>query len=291
MITLKDEDVDALTCLGLTVLQAKVYLALTSSGKATIKTISKTANVARQDIYRLVAELQELGIVEKIIAAPNEFRAIPLRDGINILLKRKQKENSDAHKKALKLIRRRMDESTNAQPEEESPQFIMIPEKKALTLRLREAIETAQESIDATCSWKKFPQGLNILAEAFKKALRRGVKIRFIVEKPEHINSWPKTAQVFMKNPYFKLRTIPYPPTGILGIYDKKEVLLATSPTGSAVGSPALWTSNSSLLAIVQEYFEQIWLTSKTEKCKTQSKALKTRSRQLFNNAVNTDNL
>jgi sugar-specific transcriptional regulator TrmB len=291
MLTLKSEDVEALTCLGLTVLQAKVYLALTSSGKATIKTISKTANVARQDIYRLVAELQELGIVEKIIAAPNEFRAIPLRDGTNILLKRKQKENSDAHKKALKLIQRHKDENTNAQPEEEKPQFIMIPEKKALTLRLKEPIETAQESIDSTCSWKKFPNELGILAEAVEKALRRGVKIRFVIEKPEHTNSLPKTAQVFMKNPYFKLRTIPYPPTGILCIIDKKEVLLATSTAGSTVGSPALWTSNPSLLAIVQEYFEQMWLTSKTEKYKTQNKALKTRSRQIFNSAVNTDNL
>ncbi len=283
---LKSEDVEALTCLGLTVLQAKVYLALTSSGKATIKTISKTANVARQDIYRLVAELQELGIVEKIITTPNEFRAIPLGDGINILLKNKQRESSEARKKALKLIRRHKNENPTVQPEKERPQFIMISEKKALAIKLKEIIETAKESIDSTCSWKKFPKGLGMLGVAVEKALRRGVRIRFIVEKPEHINSWPKTAEILMKNPYFKVRTIPYPPTGILAIYDKKEALLATSTSGNAVGSPALWTSNPGLLAIAQEYFEQMWLTSKIEECKTRSKTSKITSSQSFNVAL-----
>jgi DNA polymerase III alpha subunit len=54
--------------LGLTLLQAKIYLALSKTGKATIKTISKASNSARQDIYRIMPTLQKLGLAEKIIA-------------------------------------------------------------------------------------------------------------------------------------------------------------------------------------------------------------------------------
>jgi hypothetical protein len=63
----QDQDVEALTGVGLTTLQARIYLTTASLEKATIKTISKTANTARQEIYRAVAELQEKGLIEKVI--------------------------------------------------------------------------------------------------------------------------------------------------------------------------------------------------------------------------------
>jgi len=37
----------------------------------------EVSGVARQDVYRVLLELQKLGIVEKIIATPNRFRALP----------------------------------------------------------------------------------------------------------------------------------------------------------------------------------------------------------------------
>ena len=83
---LKNEDIEALVCLGLSTLQARVYLALTNLGRANTKSLAKNSNVARQDIYRITAELQELGIIEKIIAIPNEYRVTSLQDGIKILL-------------------------------------------------------------------------------------------------------------------------------------------------------------------------------------------------------------
>ena len=101
---LNDKDIDALTSLGLTILQARVYLALTHIEKATIKSIAKNANIARQDIYRLTNELQKIGIIEKIISTPAQYKAIPLEDGIKILLQRKNKENSEAQKKAIDMI-------------------------------------------------------------------------------------------------------------------------------------------------------------------------------------------
>ena len=62
---IKDECAKILMDLGLTLLQAKAYLALSQLGKATVKTISKTANVARQDVYRVMLALEKLGLAEK----------------------------------------------------------------------------------------------------------------------------------------------------------------------------------------------------------------------------------
>ncbi|MCW4047841.1 MAG: hypothetical protein NWE99_09855 [Candidatus Bathyarchaeota archaeon] len=60
-----DECVQTLMGLGLTLLQAKTYLALATLGKADVKMISKASNVARQDIYRVMPVLQKLGLGKK----------------------------------------------------------------------------------------------------------------------------------------------------------------------------------------------------------------------------------
>ena len=65
-----NEDVEALTNLRLSPNQAKVYLAVIEIGTAEISEISKVSGVARQAIYPKVAELQKIGLIEKVIAKP-----------------------------------------------------------------------------------------------------------------------------------------------------------------------------------------------------------------------------
>ena len=103
---LQTEDINGLACLGLTVLQAKVYLTLVNQKKATIKKISQISGVARQEIYRVICELQERGLVEKVIAKPTEYIPVPIQDGIKILVDRKHKESSESNKKAMKLLKK-----------------------------------------------------------------------------------------------------------------------------------------------------------------------------------------
>ena len=58
----QEETVQTLVNLGLTVLQAKVYLSLAKSGVSTGRATAKAAKVASQDVYRVLIELQEKGI-------------------------------------------------------------------------------------------------------------------------------------------------------------------------------------------------------------------------------------
>lgn len=47
---IEDEEIQTLMDLGLSLLQAKTYLALAALGTATIKSVAKTAKMAKQDI-------------------------------------------------------------------------------------------------------------------------------------------------------------------------------------------------------------------------------------------------
>jgi sugar-specific transcriptional regulator TrmB len=256
-----NEDIEALTGLGLSVLQAKVYLALSELGSATIKSIAKTANVARQDMYRLISELQAMGVVEKIISFPNQFRALPMRESIDILLQRRRKENSEAYAKAMLLIQRHKTKGLSNHSLD-NVQFVLIPEKEALITRLRKSIETAERSVGTICSWQRFSPGVEILSEAIEKALRKGVEIRTIIEEPAENESISRTLRAFTEHPKFKLRVCREPTTSIMGIFDGNEMLLSTSVEGKTAESPALWTNNHSLLMVSLNYFESSWSKS-----------------------------
>lgn len=261
MRVLQDEDVEALTSLGLTVLQAKVYLTLVKLGIATIKEISKTSGVARQDLYRITSELQEVGLVEKVIAAPTKFKAIELTEGVAILLQRVHKKELESRKKILKLIQRYKYQSATVQTQKKGAHFILVPEKEVL-LRVRKLIENTQTSVDVVTTLNRFQSGLIDFNEAHKKASKRGVKFRIITNKPEDENSLTEMVKTVAKNFAFEIRYINTSPLAAIAIYDKKEMIIATSTTANINEVPILMSNNSSLIAIAQSYFDVMWVTA-----------------------------
>ena len=98
------EQVLTLTELGLSTTQAKIYLALVKTENQTAQTISKLSTVSRPDVYRVLNQLQDLGLVEKIIAKPEEFRAIPIEEGVSILLQRRINKTRELQNRGLKLV-------------------------------------------------------------------------------------------------------------------------------------------------------------------------------------------
>jgi sugar-specific transcriptional regulator TrmB len=59
-----EDVVQTLQYLGLSINQAKVYLAISSTKFLSVKEIKQKSNVPRQDIYRILESLTDLGLVE-----------------------------------------------------------------------------------------------------------------------------------------------------------------------------------------------------------------------------------
>jgi sugar-specific transcriptional regulator TrmB len=199
--------------------------------------------------------------VEKLITRPLKYRAVPIDEGVSTLMERKANALSRLQKDTRYLIR----DSKQNKPETMRPDktdYVLIPEKEHLLHRLKKECEATQRSMDVVCGFEAFLPRLFIFADVLEEAMRRGVKIRWVVEKTEEIDSWPEIVQAFMKNPSFKLRSIPKPPVVRLGIYDGKEVFIASHPETNTLESPALWSNNPCLAAIVQDYFEILWITA-----------------------------
>jgi sugar-specific transcriptional regulator TrmB len=259
------EETQTLIDLGLTLTQAKVYLALARSGQLKISEISRLSKVARPDVYRTLAGLTELGVVEQFVEAPVQFRALPMDKCLTLLFEKKTQEFSGLKKETDLLLK---NFKSNEVPEFQTAasRFILIPQKETAIKRQREAIDEAQNSIDLILSWNRFYHGTGeVFAQSFKNALTRKINFRYILETPPTVKL-SKQVLGFCKGTSCKIRFVNYQPKTILGIYDKCKLMLIVDPEGDLPGcSPALWTNNQSLIVLIQEYFDNLWQNAKEE--------------------------
>jgi len=148
------DNTELLIRLGLTLSEAKVFVTLSELGMATAKTISKISDVPREFTYRILPELHNKGLIEEIVASPKMFRAIPIKNAYQNLLRDKEKENLELQTKietACKIIPRIGLQNF------EDPQIIMVPSGEATRIRIEREHKNAQNSIDTIVPWKKFP--------------------------------------------------------------------------------------------------------------------------------------
>lgn len=254
-----DEYIQTLTKLGLTFLQAKTYLALARLGKADVKTISKASKVARQDIYRIMPALQNMGLVEKILATPIVYKVTSINEGLSILLQNKTQECIELQTKVNDLLYNLQNsEDKTAPQEEEEQQFSIISSKRLLHKKLSEKDSTAQKSIDAIANWKTIRTTFFNRSEDVMNALKRGVKVRIITERHEKDRQFQKIIQTFKRNPLFEIRysSAPIPVNAV--IHDKAEInmCIATLPDNDV---PSLCSTNPRFIKVMTTYFEELW--------------------------------
>ena len=257
---------ETLVGLGLTSLQAKIYVALNSLNEATVKDISKVAKVARQEIYRALFELLKLGMIEKRIAIPNRFRAVPLKQVLEFLLERRKSETTELEKKTAKIIRMAKAPQVFAHSEYD---FLLL-EGKELVLRsaadffaASRTIKIINESNLSTYWWINQYQ-------LFVDALNRGARIQVLIDKPQDSNPAKAVIEKLRNSPLFEIRYLQLPPSIILVIYDQMGVLPIVS-TDEAIANkeyvpPCLCSNHPAFAELLRNYFDNFWVKAAKSK-------------------------
>jgi sugar-specific transcriptional regulator TrmB len=253
------KETQTLTEFGLTRSQAKVYLALVNLGEdSKAYTVFKFSKVARQDVYRILNELQQLGLVEKVIAKPTRFRAIPLFDAASIMLERKRTICSELTIKLEELAKKTVEKNNNATIQD-SDRFALITEMGAIKLRTKEAVNNSSQVMQYISPNRELSQWLVGLYEPYTQAMERGVRLKWITDEPINSEGWPRIVKAFVENPQFELRTVSSLPKAKFGIYDRKEVIMALFVDYEIGEAPALRSINDSFVSLAEEYFESTW--------------------------------
>lgn len=249
--------------LGLTFSQAKLYVALVRfGGCTTANEVSNFSNIARQDVYRLLEQLQRIGLVEKIVANPAMFKAIPMKDVTSILVERRKQKTRALVKESEELIAH-FNKTKSSTELQDHNQFVLIPKGEAIVRRIERSIKASQDEILIITPWREFAQWMFTVHELWRQAIERGVKVRWITErKPQNSDLTLEPAYNLLGNHNFKLRVMAEKPLKRLGIHDGKELFIAIGREANAGESQALWTNNSAMIHIMEDYFEMKWQTA-----------------------------
>ncbi len=255
-----EDDILLLTKIGFTRTQAKVYLTLVSTGENDAKILSKRAQVPRQAAYRTLNELQEKGLVERIISLPQVYKAIPIQNALAIMVSAKANEYAEVIQKSQDILSKlEVKEDTTR---DEEYKISIVEGKETIVSKTKNAHDSAQHTIDCCTTFQRWTQMGDEIAENLKKALKRGVKYRTVLQVNDTKIHFSKTMLKIMANPDFQVRLTRNPLRVNVVIFDDKEASVSFYPSKALTESPMIWTNHPSFLIGFHDHFEKLWATA-----------------------------
>jgi sugar-specific transcriptional regulator TrmB len=262
----QEEAIQALISLGLTVAQAKVYLALSRLDYATGREIANESGVRSPDIYRVLSELIEKSLVRKIIAAPNKFQAIPLFDGIKSLFFRRQEKTNELMQKTKEIIDTFKGKS-DIFTAYENKSFILIPKREPVINLATKKLTTLQKSYDfAAHNLEVLLEWTDDFYKEVMEAIGRGVKFRIIVNKSSSKTYLSGKLLSLLRQPSFEVKFIVDNFQFGFIIVDNREVIIPVGLKIPCEYDANILTCNRNIVAITQKLFDSTWETLKDEK-------------------------
>lgn len=258
-------DVQTLIEIGLTSNQAKLYLTLLRFGKLNVRNISHHSKVPRQEVYRVLDELREMGLIEKIITLPCEFKAVPLNDGMQILISQKA-DQFDAMQAKVKKILQKSQSCTLETPSDREYKLVLLDGKVRLMQTIKLEHDNVQRTVEIITTLQRWLQILDFSFQNYLKALDRKVKYRVIIEKPAGKIKFPENIQALLAKVSFELRLSKDPLKINAAIFDENEATINFFVGRSLNESPIVWTNHPSFIQMCQDHFDKVWKSAEKYK-------------------------
>jgi sugar-specific transcriptional regulator TrmB len=253
-----DENTDLLLGLGLSLNQARVYLAVLKLEKTTVGQVAKFSKVRREEIYRILPALEKMGLIERLLGKPTEIRATFISDALTFLVaeeKRKSDERLLGMKSTVKKLS--LKEWAQQPPEEESI-FILIPDKKAILAKTSGLIGDSRKEVALIADKTRILPVLSRFSDEWKRGIRSGVQIRLILEGDSPDASLKEKVKKLIGGVSVQVKFHCEPLNHFI-MSDDKEALITTSKKSGLGESPSLWTNNSNLIGVLRTGFESDW--------------------------------
>jgi sugar-specific transcriptional regulator TrmB len=256
-LRLINEELTIFVELGVTARQAEVYLAICKLGQASVKTIAKTVQTDRAEIYRVTPMLQKLGLTKKILTTPVSFRAIPPSEAISILLHRNIEKQKELRAKAKQFLKNFKSHDSNCR---EDFQYTITSGLQGVQREFLRGLKETQTCKDGIFLWNIILLTVESNFEEYAEAIERGVKFRHITHiQPEEQKEIPQKVRCLQKKGSFEIRNAASLPKAGVAIHDKKKVVIVTTSGSSMNELEVLQSNNPSVAELIQEHFEVRW--------------------------------
>jgi sugar-specific transcriptional regulator TrmB len=250
---------------GFTVNQAKVYLSIVQSGKTRVGKISKSTQLHRQDIYKLLPKLEKMGLITKTIDKPFMIEAIPIEKALETLI---SKEREKSHKRISHLENnlKEMVNSIQRQPEiREETRFSLLSTDEAIRNRGSLAFKklkkecllvTNLENIIArSAHFRDFLQAI-----AHTKAKTKLI----IITKEDDETAKQAIEKIAPFNGELTAKSIDKATCKNYQILDNKEIWIATQQKTESGHPSMLCTNDQNIIGVYKESFRKAWNRGKT---------------------------
>ena len=253
-----DENTDLLLGLGLTLNQARVYLTILRLERTAVGQIARFSKVRREDVYRILPSLENMGLIERLLGKPTEIRATPISDALTFLLaeeKIKSDERLSGMKSRVQMLS--LKDWKQPLPGEESI-YILITEKKAILAKTSELISNSRKEVALIADKGRIILVLSQFSDELKQALRKGVQIRLLFEGESPKGLLKEKVEKIIAGVSVHARFHREALNHFL-MSDDKEALITTSKESGLGESPSLWTNNCNLIGVLRTGFESDW--------------------------------
>ncbi len=268
MMRISDKLIKELVSFGLTGNESKAFLALLQLRRASAHEISKIADIPRQEVYRVLPNLEKLGIVQVIIDKPTKYTAIDPNDALTQLIWLQQEQfrtqlNQLAEKKTATAIDLKAVEGKSGGLERLEPiRFMLISGQNLINEKIEDMLRNAKTEVLWMVPKNEFRRAIGYgRYKLLRNTTKRGLKVRVITEIDEK-----NVDEVEKLNRFCDVKHLDGV-TSIATIVDDKELII-----GSAVYSAEnivnnelmheLWTNDSGHIHLMKEFFEKVWNVS-----------------------------
>jgi HTH-type transcriptional regulator, sugar sensing transcriptional regulator len=249
--------------LGLSVNQTKVYLSIFKHRSTGVHNISKETNLHRQDIYRILTDLEKKGLIVRKISHPLKVEAFPVEEALKILIASEKNRYAEQIRtledRAQQIVYALTEKYQQTEPEKEEPTFILLTKEEAIANLGKLAIEKCRKRYWVATTGDVFLHHTPLRSEVRPVLVKNKVEARVLIhsiKNKEFLERIIKKENMRMGNIAIK-----YTDKFILkslAIFDT-EVLIAMQTENKPFNVFALRTNEASLLKAFESIFESAW--------------------------------
>jgi sugar-specific transcriptional regulator TrmB len=260
----QDDVVNELLDFGLTVNQAKVYLSIVQSGPTSASKISEATHLHRQDIYKILPKLEKMGLITKTLGKPIMLQAIPVDTALEhlVAIETKKADDKISHLEAelKELTNVITDQQATGKTQEEERWLIPLTTDAEIANTAHLTFEHTRIEYDLVTTPELVTRMQEHLREHLRTLVKRGAKIRIIVENPNDENLVKRILKKikpkggnFAAKLVYKNISVPYQ------IFDNKELWIGMKRVTESGLPCALWTNGRNMVQFFKESFEETW--------------------------------
>ena len=250
-----------LSSFGLSSNQCKIFIFLGKYGSRTAPDVSKVLKLPRTETYKLLATLQNKGIVSASFQHPIQFSALPLTKAVNSLINTEKVriKKLESQKSELNQLWDNIPQFHNEIQKTNDDKFQILGGVNQIHNKINDMIVNSKKEfliIGNEKDFLKFYQ-TNILESLNKSP----------VEHKVLTNSSDRTLYIFDEIDRTNVKKLPTSINGNLCfvVKDDDEVLFYMKNSGSGKESvTALWTNSTTMIYSKKLLFSSLWSKSKS---------------------------